>query len=30
MARARRPVNGGSHGIERFTAAYETGSALTA
>ena len=30
MARARRLVNGGSHGIERFTAAYETGIALTA
>lgn len=30
LRRARRLVNGGSHGIERFTAAYETGIALTA
>jgi peptidoglycan L-alanyl-D-glutamate endopeptidase CwlK len=30
LPRARRLVNGGSHGIERFAAAYETGLALTA
>jgi putative chitinase len=30
LARARRLVNGGSHGLERFTAAYHTGHALLA
>ena len=28
LARARRMVNGGTHGLERFTAAYRTGQAL--